>query len=243
MTSQLVGPQWFQLLEKEFNEPYMVELREKLKQEYSFTTVRPAPNDIFRAFKLTPPDQVKVIIIGQDPYPFGYHADGLAFSSKESETPYSLKMVLREVDRDVVKTKNYHEFKRLFPTNDLSSWANQGVLLLNTVLTVRAGEVGSHSQLGWQRFTKYILDLLYRDSVNPLCYLAWGSEANKVLTEVFKNETEHPRQGYGAGHPASGAHGKDKFSGCSFASKTNIWLLKKGSTEINWKLDDSNNRS
>lgn len=211
----------------------MMSLKESLRQEYNTTTVRPAPGDIFRAFKLTPPDKVKVVVVGQDPYPFGGHADGLAFSSKESETPFSLKMVLREVDRDVVKTKNYQEFKRAFPTNDLSSWANQGVFLLNTVLTVRAGEVGSHGKLGWQQFTTHVLQLLY-DDPTPKVFLAWGSEAVKILAPLFEVRTVH--EGFIAGHPASGAHSKDKFSGCSFASKTNIWLTKRGIEEINWQL-------
>ncbi len=214
----------------------MKSLRESLRQEYSNTTVRPAPADVFRAFKLTPPSDVRVVIIGQDPYPFGNHADGLAFSSKESETPYSLKMVFREIDRDVVKTKNYQEYKRAFPINDLYPWANQGVFLLNTVLTVRAGEVGSHAKLGWQQFTTNVLKKLHADDT-PKVFLAWGSEANKTLQAIW--DIERPHQGYGAGHPASGAHGKDKFSGCSFASKTNIWLSKRGLEEINWRLDSN----
>ena len=212
----------------------MLQLRESLRQEYNYTTIRPSPGDIFRAFKLTPPDRVRVVIIGQDPYPFGNHADGLAFSSRDSETPYSLKILLREVDRDVVKTKTYQEFKRAFPTNDLAPWANQGVFLLNTVLTVRAGEVGSHGQLGWQQFTLHVLKLLHADA-KPKVFLAFGTEANKLMQELWKTESTH--QGYGAGHPASGAHGKDKFSGCSFASKTNIWFEKRGLQEINWRLD------
>jgi len=235
MTEQLVGEQWYKILGGEFETPYMTELKQKLRYEYSNYSVKPAPGEIFKAFQLTP--SPRVVIIGQDPYPFGNHADGLAFSSREKETPFSLRMILREVDRDVVRTKDYSEFKAAFPTNNLSNWAKQGVLLLNTVLTVRAGEVGSHASIGWKEFTSSVIRYLHQQD-NPTCFIGWGTEAQKLIHDVFTNAAySYPHQGFVAGHPASGAHGKDKFSGNRHFSKINDWLMKNNMEEINWRLN------
>jgi len=233
----MLGP-WWPLLEQEVNQPQFQQIKEKLKQEYSSAKVYPAPNDIFRAFQLTPFERTRVVMLGQDPYPYGGgHADGLAFSSKLEETPASLRIILREVDRDVVKTNNYEEYKAAFPTNKLDKWANQGVLLLNTCLTVRAGEPNSHKELGWQQFIEYVLDLLW-DSSEPRIFVLWGTQAQQVMAPVVKKKPEQYHHViFESGHPASGTHGKDKFSGCNHFSKINYYFYRNGLPEIDWKLN------
>jgi uracil-DNA glycosylase len=177
-------------------------------------------------------------MIGQDPYPFGYHADGLAFSSSQEDTPASLRFILREVDRDVIKTTNQEEYKQAFPTNKLDSWAKQGVLLLNPSLTVQAGQPGSHDWIGWHQFTGKILQLILKKST-PVVFTAWGKAAETAFQtaclKVDEPGFDHPV--FLSGHPASGAHGKDKFSGCNHFSKINYYFYRKGLPEINWKLN------
>jgi len=233
MTEQLLGAPWFELLEEEFKQPYFLELKSILQEEYTTVKCYPNPNKIFRAFQLTNPSTVKVVIIGQDPYPHGLHADGIAFSSQLDETPASLRYILREVDRDVVKTKNYEEFKQAFPTNDLSSWAKQGVLLLNTSLTVRAGVPGSHSHIGWDRFVKTVLQILTNDNQYKVSML-WGKDAKLVVKDLNFQPNHKVLE---AGHPATASHGKDLFSGNNHFSKCNYYLWRNGVEEINWKTN------
>ncbi len=207
-----------------------------ITEEYSRYKVCPAPIDVFKAFLLTDPDTIRVVIIGQDPYPFGNHADGLAFSSSQSETPASLRLIIREVDRDTVKTKDYSEFKRYFPNNSLVPWAKQGVFLINTALTVRAGLPNSHAEFGWKEFISQVLKLLYEKNTPPKVFMSWGSEA-QMLTNQLKTSKPSSHIILEAGHPASGAHGKDKFSGCNHFSKTNYFFRKHNLPEINWALN------
>lgn len=144
-------------------------------------------------------------------------------------------MIFRELDRDIIKTTNYKEYKEAFPTNDLSKWSQRGVLLLNTVLTVRSGQTGSHAEIGWKEFTNKIVELLYLDTA-PKAFILWGSEAKKAFVQAkgdvhsdFHLVLEH-------GHPASGSHGTDKFSGNSHFSKTNHWFERQGLPGIDWRL-------
>lgn len=207
----------------------MLQLKETLREEYNNYSIRPQPLEIFRAFQVTPFEKVRVVIIGQDPYPHGNHSDGMAFSSKLPETPASLRYILREVDRDIVKTKTYKEYKEAFPTNSLLFWAEQGVLLLNTVLTVKSGLPGSHNGIGWQEFTFKVLSLLNEDP-NPKVFVGWGAEAAKVLQGIDKHLVLL------SGHPATASHGRDQFSGCNHFSKINHYFYKNNLPEINWKL-------
>lgn len=230
-----LGNSWFNKLEEEVKKPYFKELMGKVVDEYSKYKVFPNPSQVFNAFTLTPFEDVKVVLIGQDPFASN-HAHGLAFSSLQKETPFSLQLIFREVDRDVVRTNNYEEFKQAFPTNNLTPWTKQGVLLLNTVLTVRAGEPNSHVLLGWEIFTKYCLELLY-ETTEPKVFVAWGAEAQKLMNKV--SSVVNPNHLYlEAGHPAAAAHGKDRFSGCNHFSKTNRFLLDHNLSEINWKLNE-----
>ena len=232
MTEKLLGA-WYPFLKEEINQEYFQVLRESLRKEYSDHLCCPQPSNIFRAFELTDPATIKVIIIGQDPYP-STHADGLAFSTQQGSTPFSLQRILREVDRDVVKTSTLREFKLAFPTNSLEAWARQGVFLINPILTVRSGDIGSHSNLGWQKFTAKALDHLAVDSAFKVI-MSWGGEARKVVEALAINpEVGRNHVVLDTGHPASGAHGKDQFSGCNHFSKANRYLSKHNIKPINW---------
>lgn len=211
--------------------PYFLKLKEELKLEYGQHAVRPAPADIFRAFQLTPIENVRVLMLGQDPYPYRNEADGLAFSSKLPDTPASLRYILREVDRDVVRSKTNEEYKQAFPTNQLDSWAKQGVFLLNTSLTVRAGEPKSHEHLGWHEFIHAVITKIHQYDSSKI-FVGWGSEAQKILSFYDTGKYYHLY----SGHPASGAHGKDKFSGCNHFSKINYYFYRNNEPEIDWKL-------
>lgn len=231
MNRTLMGDEWFEFMKDELNQTYFFTLKERVREEYKRYQVCPAAIAIFRAFQLTPPDKVKVIIIGQDPYPFNNDATGLAFSTNNPTTPYSLKMIFRELDRDIVRTTNISEFLQHFPDNDLTPWAKEGVFLLNTVLTVRANETNSHKDLGWQEFTSAVIKKLHEDQ-RPKVFIAWGAEAQKLL----KGYTWETHLLLESGHPASGSHGKDKFSGNLNFSKANNWLVKQGIPPVNWVL-------
>lgn len=225
----MLNEPWFELLQEILQQPWFLELKEKIRVEYTSGRCYPRADQIFRAFQLTHPKTIRVVILTQEPYAFG-EADGCCLSTQDSRTPYSLQRVLREVDRDVVKSKSKQEFKELFPTNDLTSWARQGVFLLNSVLTVKAGEVGSHVNLGWQQFTKNVLQILVSDNEHKV-FCLFGKAAEDLCKDLqFQSNHKILK----AGHPASGNHGKDRFSGCNFASKTNYYLWRNNLPEINW---------
>lgn len=235
MNQQLLKT-WYPLLKDELEQDYFISLKKSLMDEYTTQTVYPHPSNIFKAFEVTNLEDVKVVIIGQDPYPFGKHACGIALSSFEKETPASLRTVFREVDRDVIRTKNKEEFKKYFPNNDLTPWCNQGVLLLNACLTVRAEAPGSHDKFGWQKFTGKAIELLMSKKT-PIVFASWGKSAENLILQnkEFKSDNH---MFLTTGHPASGSHGKDIFSGCNHFSQINNYLTKQGLTPINWKLHE-----
>ncbi|WP_299965416.1 uracil-DNA glycosylase [uncultured Roseobacter sp.] len=178
----------------------------------------PAPQ-IFRALAELAPDDVQVIILGQDPYPTPGHAHGLAFSADASVRPLprSLGNIFKELRSDLGASP---------PTADLGFWSDQGVLLLNTVLTVPAGTPKGHAKLGWQRLTAQVLTRL---ADSPRAYLLWGADAHKAARDVdpaanLKIETAHPS-------PLSARRG---FFGSGPFSRTNVWLQARGARAINW---------
>lgn len=241
MNRQLIGDTWYELLKDEFEKEYFTKLREELKKEYTENKCYPAPVDIFKTYQLCRPEDVRVIMLSQDPYP-SQHAHGIAFSSLQQDTPYSLQIILREVDRDIIKTKNRSEFKNSFPNNDLTTWVKQGVFPINVNLTVRAGVPMSHNHLGWQQFTTRVLKELIANTT-PKVFITLGAEANKTLIPIVTQTVVDESTNHyiiETGHPASGAHGKDRFSGCSFASKTNRYFKLKGLKEIEWRLARTN---
>ena len=187
--------------------------------EHSQRAVLPPANQVFAALERVTPDDVRVVILGQDPYPTPGHAHGLAFSAHADTHPLprSLSNVFKEM-RDDLKASPPHA--------DLRFWANQGVLLLNSVLTVEAGRPGAHAKIGWQVLTTQVLDRL---SDQPRAYLLWGAHAQKAATNVdattnLKIETAHPS-------PLSARRG---FFGSRPFSRVNAWLQANGHRAINW---------
>lgn len=220
-----LGNDWNELLQDEFKKEYYLNLREFLKKEYSTYIIYPNMYDIFNALKYTSYKQTKVVILGQDPYHGENQAHGLAFSVKpEVKTPPSLLNMYKELNNDL---------GCFIPNNGyLASWANQGVLLLNTVLTVRAGEANSHKNKGWEIFTDKIIEIL-NDRDEPVIFVLWGANARKKkelinLEKHYVLEAPHPS-------PLSASRG---FFGCSHFSKINNILEKLENRPIDWQIQN-----
>jgi uracil-DNA glycosylase len=215
-------PSWKQVLNDEFAKPYFKELTEFVKKEYLGETVYPSPKFIFRAFDLTPFEQVKVVILGQDPYHGAGQANGLSFAVNEGVTlPPSLRNMYKELESDLGTSLENR-------SGDLSRWASQGVLLLNATLTVRASSPGSHQNQGWERFTDAVIGALSEQREN-LVFILWGNYARQKgahidRTKHFVIESPHPS-------PFSAHNG---FFGSKPFSKTNTYLLSKNKTPISW---------
>lgn len=199
--------------------------------EYKERKVHPKPEDIFKAYELCTPDKVKVVIVGQDPYP-NEHAHGLSFSTTQTRRPISLHYIFKEI------CENYPEYslENDFPTNNLTSWARQGVFLLNSVLTVREKEPNSHKGKGWENFTKATIKLLFDDH-NPKVFMMWGKEAQTTFAASVPRCTVTNHQILFAGHPAAAAYGKNVFSGNRHFYTANEWLKMQGRSPIIWKTD------
>ena len=218
-----LGNDWDNILADEWQKPYYLELRKFLKQEYSTGTIYPNMNDIFNALKLTSFEDTKVVIIGQDPYHGFGQAHGLCFSVKKGVVPPpSLKNIYKELHSDIgFQIPNHGE---------LTSWAKQGVLLLNNVLTVREGSPNSHKGKGWEIFTDRVIGELNKKET-PVVFLLWGANAQKkaeIITNPkhFKLLSVHPS-------PLSASRG---FFGCKHFSKTNEILQKNRINPINWEI-------
>ena len=216
-----LGNDWDDILADEWAKPYYQNLREILKREYATQRVYPPMHDIFNALRYTSFADTKVVIIGQDPYHGAGQAHGLCFSVKTGVMPPpSLKNMFKELQTDVGKPTP--------PTGELTDWARQGVLLLNTVLTVREGQPTSHKDIGWETFTDRVIAELNRKQT-PVVFLLWGAHAQRkaqVITNPIhvKLATVHPS-------PLSASRG---FFGCRHFSKTNTILQQNGMTPINW---------
>lgn len=215
---------WLSVLEKEFTKPYMIGLKSFLQEEKrAGQLIYPPADSIFRAMNITPFDRVKVIILGQDPYHGAGQAQGLSFSVPNGvPIPPSLKNIYKELIEDV----NIRQPM----SGDLTSWAKQGVLLLNSTLTVRAGQAGSHQKKGWEQFTNTIISKLSTDR-QGLVFLLWGAyaRAKKELIDQsvhFILESAHPS-------PFSAHTG---FLGSKQFSKTNELLLSVNKTPIDWEV-------
>lgn len=214
---------WDEILADEFKKPYYLKLHEFLKSEYSTKKIYPNMYDIFNALKYSSFENTKVVIIGQDPY-HGYgQAHGLCFSVKKGVTPPpSLKNIYKELEDDVGFEIPSH--------GELTSWAKQGVLLLNTVLTVREAQPNSHKGKGWEIFTDRVIAELNKKQT-PVVFLLWGANAKNKARLInnplhIKLETVHPS-------PLSAYGG---FFGCKHFSKTNEILLNSNQTPINWQI-------
>ncbi|MDD6980370.1 MAG: uracil-DNA glycosylase [Clostridia bacterium] len=226
---QPLGNDWDEVIGDEFRKDYYLVLRAFLKEEYATRTVYPDMYRIFNALKSTPYSQVKAVILGQDPYHGAGQAHGLCFSVQPGvEPPPSLVNIFKELATDIG-----------MPTprgGCLQSWADQGVLLLNTTLTVRAGAPLSHRGHGWETFTDAVIKKL-NDAPHPIVFLLWGGNARskKSLITNPKHlilETVHPS-------PLSAYNG---FFGCRHFSKCNAFLTKNGMTPIRWESVCEENR-
>src|SRR5690554_6131014 len=166
-----IGPSWSQVLGNEFNRDYFIELMKFVNEEYAAHICYPSPNNIFAAFNHTPFEEVKVVIIGQDPYHGPNQSHGLCFSvGKEVKVPPSLKNIFEEIRRDIGTP---------IPENgNLTRWADQGVLLLNATLSVRAHEAGSHQNKGWEKFTDAVIQKLSTER-DGIVFMLWGGPAKK----------------------------------------------------------------
>ena len=219
----MIGNNWDALLEEEFKKDYFIKINEFIDAEYATKTIYPPYDEIYNAFKLTPPEKVKIVILGQDPYHEEGQAHGLAFSTPEGRPiPRSLKNIFKEIA---------DEYDYPIPDSGcLEFWAKQGVFLLNTVLTVEEGNANSHSKCGWQTFTNNVIKILNAQN-QPIVYLLWGKQAEKKK-ELISNPnhlvliTSHPS-------PFSARRG---FFGSKHFKLANEFLKNKGLDEIDWKL-------
>lgn len=214
---------WKQALAAEFEKPYFARLVSYLHAEKNAgKTVYPPGNAIFKAFELTPLPSVKVVILGQDPYHGPGQAMGLSFSVPDGvRTPPSLKNIFREIETDLGITMSGRP--------NLEGWARQGVLLLNSILTVRAGEPTSHSKIGWMEFTDAVISTVSA-RCNGVVFLLWGgfARSKKELIDLSRHSVLE------AAHPSPLAGGA--FFGCRHFSKTNDILIREGKTPIDWRL-------
>lgn len=216
---------WEKALSKEFKKPYYLKLYNTVRSEYSKTTVYPPSEEIFTAFNLTDINDVKVLILGQDPYHEPGQAHGLSFSVKPGVAiPPSLLNIYKELE---------DELSLYIPNNGyLEKWAKQGVLMLNTVLTVRAHNANSHKGIGWEEFTDAAIMAL-NELDKPIVYMLWGSNA-RSKAKMLNNkkqlvlEATHPS-------PLSSYRG---FFGCNHFIKCNEFLKANGLSEIDWQIEN-----
>lgn len=227
--SPKIEPSWKEALANEFSQPYFATLKQFLIEEkQAGRVVYPPGRDIFRSFELTPFNKVKVVILGQDPYHGPNQAHGLAFSVNYGiATPPSLKNIYQELHSDLGFVVPNH--------GNLEHWGKQGVLLLNTVLTVRAHEALSHRKQGWEYFTDAVIKKLSQTH-NHLVFLLWGSPAQAKATLI--NPKKHLILTAAHPSPLSAHRG---FLGCKHFSKANAYLIENGIEPIDWQLD-SNSR-
>jgi len=214
---------WKDALAGEFGKPYFAQLARFLHQEKAAGKVIYPPGGlIFRAFELTPVQEVKVVILGQDPYHNPGEAMGLSFSVPDGvRMPPSLRNIFREIETDLGI--------RMSGRPNLENWARQGVLLLNSILTVEAGQAASHRNIGWQEFTDAVIRYL-SENCSGIVFLLWGNFA-RAKASLIDTSRHHVLV---AAHPSPLAGGA--FFGCRHFSKTNALLLAEGKTPINWQL-------
>lgn len=222
----MITNDWLDAIKPEFGKTYYRELFEFVKEEYSRVVVYPPADDIFNAFHFTPLSEVKVLILGQDPYHNVHQAHGLSFSVPidQQEIPPSLQNIYKELQDDLGCSIPNHGY--------LKKWADQGVLLLNTVLTVRAHQAGSHQGKGWEQFTDAVIQAVNAQD-RPVVYLLWGKPAQskaRMLTNPKHLVLKAPHPS-----PLSAYRG---FFGCKHFSKTNEFLQEHGVEPIDWQIDN-----
>lgn len=213
---------WKKFLSSEWDAPYFAELTDFVRDRYSQTTVYPPGSKIFAAFDSTPVDEVKVVILGQDPYHGPGQANGLCFSVNEgTPLPPSLRNIFKEIGDDTMMA--------VYPSGDLSRWARQGVLLLNSILTVEDGKPGSHQGKGWELFTDNVIKYLSQ-RCEHLVFMLWGNYAIRKGAVIDSSrhlviKSAHPS-------PLSAHHG---FFGTHHFTLANHYLQEHGKTPIDWR--------
>lgn len=222
----MIDNDWLKYIQGEFKKPYYKELYTFVRQEYDTHVIYPPADDIFNAFHFTPLSKVKVLILGQDPYHGEHQAHGLCFSvlPDQPELPPSLQNIYKELHDDLgcdIPNNGY-----------LKKWAEQGVLMLNTVLTVRAHQAGSHQGKGWEQFTDAIIQAVNAQD-RPIVYLLWGKPAQSKIPMLTNPKhlilkAPHPS-------PLSAYRG---FLGCRHFSQTNDFLAKQGIEPIDWQIEN-----
>ena len=218
-----LGNDWDDILAGEFEKEYYLQLREFLKKEYFSAQIYPSMYDIFNALKATPYRDVRAVILGQDPYHGPGQAHGMCFSVKKGvQTPPSLQNIFKELQADLGCDIPDHGY--------LADWAAQGVLLLNTVLTVRAGQAGSHRGRGWETFTDTVIQKL-NEREQPIVFLLWGAKARDKQSLI----TNPQHLVLTAAHP-SPLSAYNGFFGCRHFSKTNRFLEARGMQPIDWQI-------
>ncbi len=222
----LIDNDWLEVLSGEFKKPYYASLYRFLKEEYTTKVIYPPSADIFNALHLTPLHSVRVVILGQDPYHEKHQAHGLAFSVQKGERiPPSLMNIFRELNEDV---------GTYIPDNGcLIKWASQGVLLLNTLLTVREHQAMSHKGAGWEQFTDAVVDGVIKQD-RPIVFMLWGRAARDKAARVRNYplhmvlEAAHPS-------PLSASGG---FFGCRHFSRCNEFLIRNNMDPIDWQIEN-----
>lgn len=219
-----IGNDWGKYLKEEYNKPYFKYLMEKVELAYVTQTILPDRENVFKAFKYTDFNEVKCVILGQDPYPTIGVPCGLSFSvNLEANIPQSLKNIFKELTNDTGITYPAH--------GNLTAWAEQGVLMLNSTLTVEAGNSDSHRHIGWQTFTDVAIKEL-SDNREDIVFLLWGryAQSKHYLIDNTKHlilQTSHPS-------PHSASLG---FLGCNHFSKVNQYLVSVNKETIDWKIE------
>jgi len=220
-----IGNEWDKLLAEEFKKDYYLKLRQFLISEYNSRTIFPPMNDIFNALRYTSYSDVKAVILGQDPYHGAGQAHGLCFSVKKgTPPPPSLQNIFKEINTELGLPIPNH--------GELTDWAKSGVLLMNTVLTVREGAANSHRGHGWEIFTDKVIELL-NGREQPIVFLLWGGNA-RSKAKLITNPAHYVLQ---CAHP-SPLSAYNGFFGCGHFVKANEFLKSKGIEPINWGLSN-----
>ncbi|MBR2745407.1 MAG: uracil-DNA glycosylase [Erysipelotrichaceae bacterium] len=220
----MINQSWDPFLNEEFQKPYFKELSAFLKREYETKTIYPPKKEVFSSFYYTDLDKVKVVILGQDPYHEPGQACGMCFAVKPGvQLPPSLQNIYKEIQDDLGIPMNYNN-------GYLVKWAKQGVLLINSVMTVEKGKANSHAGRGWETFTNHVIEKI-NTLDQPVVYLLWGNNARQKKSLITNPrhlilETVHPS-------PLSVYRG---FFGCRHFSKTNDYLIKNGTEPIDWRM-------
>lgn len=219
----LISESWDEILQEEYQKEYFKSLQEFVESEYDTQTIYPPKEDVWNAFKVVPYDKVKLVILGQDPYHGEGQAHGMAFSVKPGvKVPPSLRNIYKEINQTMDFEIPSHGY--------LMKWAEQGVLMLNTVLTVRAGEAGSHKNKGWENFTDEVIKKL-NERREPIVFLLWGAPAKKKMHLI----TSPWHKVLTAAHP-SPLSAYNGFFGCDHFNKANEYLKECNKETINFKI-------